>query len=97
MRTLLHTVAAVAAACLSVRTAAGAPWWIVALETLAAFAGCIVAMAPLGIAWCAASDALTRHVRALVEEELVRFDLQNYDRQLARIMPDHRDGLPPLR
>jgi hypothetical protein len=38
-------------------------------------------------AWHAAKQRLDRRVRAIVEEELIRFDLQTYERQLGRVFP----------
>ena len=85
-RVALHSLATATGAIAAVRMGAGNPWWAWLAWYAACFIGAHVVMVPFMAAWYMATDRIARWVRGLVEEELIRFDLQTYDRQLKRVL-----------
>jgi hypothetical protein len=89
-RTALHSVATVASLFVAFRMGSGSPWWTGVAWYCGSFVGVHAVMVPFMAAWYMASDRVERWIRGIVEEELIRFDLQTYERQLKRVFP----GLP---
>lgn len=85
-RMALHSLATATGAAVAFRMEP-ATWWICLGWYAAAFLGAHAVMVPVMAAWYWARNAVERWVRALVEEELIRFDLQTYERQLQRVFP----------
>ncbi len=65
----------------------GGPWWIGVAWYFGSFVGFHAAMVPFMAAWYMLSDRVELWIRGIVEEELIRFDLKTYDRQLKRVFP----------
>jgi hypothetical protein len=63
----------------------GGWWWAVAAYW-GAFFGVHVAMVPVMTAGYAFERRISKMVRSVVEEELIRYDLQTYGKQLERVM-----------
>ena len=89
----LHSAAMITGALLAVRLGTGGLWWTYVGWYLAAFVGFHVALIPLLATWFTAQIRFERWVQSLVEQELIRFDLQAYDRQLKRVLTANRQ--PP--
>ena len=66
----------------------GTPMWLGMAWYFAAFVGFHVILAPFMALWFVAKDRVERWVRGIVEEELIRFDLKSYERQLQRVFPN---------
>lgn len=87
-RMAVHSLATVTSTFVAVRmTTVGPLWWEGIFWYFGSFVGLHVVMVPFMTAWHAAKQRLDRRVRAIVEEELIRFDLQTYERQLGRVFP----------
>lgn len=87
-RMAVHSLATVTSTFVAVRmTTVGPLWWEGILWYFGSFVGLHVVMVPLMTAWHAVKAGFERRVRAIVEEELIRFDLQTYERQLERVFP----------
>ena len=86
-RVALHSVATVVGASVALRMSGGS--WVTGIAWYCgSFVGAHVLMAPFMIAWYMATDRIKRWIRGVVEEELIRFDLQTYERQLKRVFPE---------
>ena len=93
-RIALHSVATAAGVVVAVRMGGGNPWWTSVAWYCGSFVGAHVVMVPFMAAWLMAKDRAEKWVRGLVEEELIRFDLQTYERQLKRVFPGRHDEPP---
>ena len=97
-RMAMHSAAMVIGALLAVRLGTGGLWWTYVTWYVAAFVGFHVALIPLLATWFTAQIRFERWIQSLVERELIRFDLQNYDRQLKRVLASTKqppdDGVP---
>lgn len=86
-RVVLHTCATASGAALAVGL-----WPSGLLMAVAAyvsgFVGFHVLLCPLYSMWLMFAEGLHRYVQGVVEEELIRYDMKTYDRQLQRILPD---------
>jgi hypothetical protein len=71
----------------------GGGWLMFFPGYLIAFLGFHVAMVPIMTGWELVSGRLERWVRSIIEEEMIRVDLQNYERQLRRVFPGRNE--PP--
>jgi hypothetical protein len=90
----IHSLATVTSTFVAIRmTTIGPLWWEGILWYFGSFVGLHVVMVPFMTAWHAAKSHFDRRVRTIVEEELIRFDLQSYQRQLERVFPPKRE--PP--
>ena len=52
-----------------------------------AFIGFHVALCPFLLGYYLAANRLERWVRGIVEEELIKFDMRGYEKQLQRLIP----------
>jgi hypothetical protein len=71
----------------AVRMGSGAPLWAGVAWYAGAFVGFHVVLMPFMAAWYAVAHSIERWIRAIVEEELIRFDMRGYERQLQRLLP----------
>lgn len=86
-RTVVHGIATIAGILAAVRFAPQhAPLGAVAWYALVFF-GAHAAMVPIVSVYFMLRDRADRFVRSIVEEELIRFDLRTYQRQLSRVFP----------
>ena len=92
-RIALHSVFTATSAVVALRMGSGSPWWTGVAWYFGSFVGAHVVMVPFLTAWYATAGRIERWIRSIVEEELIRFDLQNYERQLQRVFPK-RDEPP---
>ena len=86
-RVALHSVATASGAAAALRMGAGGPWWLVAAWYCGLFVGAHAVMVPFMALWYMGKDRVERWIRGVVEEELIRFDLQTCERQLERVFP----------
>jgi hypothetical protein len=86
-RVALHSMATVTGVVFAVRMGAGAPLWTGVAWYFGSFVGFHVVLMPFMAAWYAISNRFERWVRSIVEEELIRFDMRGYERQLQRLLP----------
>jgi hypothetical protein len=86
-RAAVHTIATIASLSLAFRMAFGGPIWAAIAWYFGAFVGVHVVMVPIMTAWHAMLERFDRRVRSVVEEELIRFDMHTYQRQLQRVFP----------
>jgi hypothetical protein len=70
----------------AVRMGNGGVWTGVAWY-VGSFVGFHVVLMPFMAAWYALTYRIERWVRGIVEEELIRFDMRGYERQLQRLLP----------
>jgi hypothetical protein len=99
-RLIMHSLAAATGIAVVVRTSGGGSFWNASLLYMGSFVGFHLAATPFVVGWIYARARFERFVRSIVEEELIRFDLRNYDRQLKRLLPSderNRDDIlrPP--
>ena len=80
-------MATVTGAVFAVRMGWGGPMWAGMLWYFGSFVGFHVVLAPFMAMWYMATDRFERWVRSIVEDELMRWDLKSYDRQLKRLLP----------
>ena len=92
-RIAVHSLATAASAFLAIRMDAGFPWWYGFFWYFGSFVGVHIFMIPFMTAWHAAGVYLNRRVRAIVEEELIRFDMRTYQQQFDRVFT-RRTGPP---
>ena len=92
-RVALHSAATVTGVVFAVRMGYGAPLWTGVAWYCGSFIGFHVVLMPFMAAWYAVSNRMERWVRGIVEEELIRFDMRGYERQLKRLVP-HLKRLP---
>ncbi len=71
----------------AVRMGSGAPLWTGVAWYVGSFVGFHVVLMPFMAAWYAVIHGIERWVRGIVEEELIRFDMRGYERQLQRLLP----------
>ena len=90
-RMAIHSLATATGAAVAFRMEP-ATWWIGLGWYAAAFVGAHAVMMPFMAAWYWARNRVERWVRSLVEEELIRFDLQTYERQLHRVFPARKNA-----
>lgn len=86
-RIAIHSAATVTGAAVAVRMGWGAPMWLGMLWYFGGFVAFHVVFAPFMAMWYMATDRIARWVRGIVEEELTRWDLKSYERQLLRVFP----------
>ena len=86
-RFIVHSMAAATGIAVVVRASGGGSWLNASLLYMGGFVGFHLVLAPFVMGWVYAKTRFEQFVRAIVEEELIRFDLRNYDRQLKRILP----------
>jgi hypothetical protein len=86
-RITIHSMATVTGAVMAVRMGWGAPLWADVAWYCGGFLGFHAALAPVMAAWFMLLDRAERWVRSIVEEELLRFDMRSYERQLQRVLP----------
>jgi hypothetical protein len=87
-RVTIHSMATVTGAVVAVRMGwGGAPVWAALAWYFGGFVGFHIVLAPFMAAWFIAVDRIERWVRSIVEEELIRFDMKGYERQLQRVFP----------
>lgn len=92
-RVAMHSLATVTSVAVAVRMTGTAPWWTGIFWYFGSFIGVHVVMMPFMAMWYMATDRVERWIRGIVEEELIRFDLHTYERQLKRVFPGL--GKPP--
>jgi hypothetical protein len=83
-------MATVTGAVFAVRMGWGGPMWVSAAWYFGSFVGFHVVLAPFMAAWFMATDRISRWVRGIVEEEMIRIDLKSYERQLQRVFPTRK-------
>ena len=93
-RVAMHSLATVASGTVAVRMAFGGPWWIGVAWYFGSFLAIHAAMVPVLAMWYMVCDRYEGWIRGIVEQELIRFDLQSYDRQLKRVLPEGREVTP---
>jgi hypothetical protein len=87
-RMAIHSMATVTGAVVAVRMGwGGAPVWADLAWYCGGFVGFHIVLAPFMAAWFMVLDRIERWVRSIVEEELIRFDMRSYERQLQRVFP----------
>jgi hypothetical protein len=86
-RIAIHSMATVTGAVFAVRMGWGGPLWAGVAWYFGSFVGFHVVLCPFMAMYYMASDRIERWVRGIVEEELIRFDLRSYERQLQRVFP----------
>ena len=87
-RVAIHSMATVTGAVVAVRMGwGGAPVWAAIAGYCGGFVGFHIVLAPFMAAWYMAVGRVERWVRSIVEEELIRFDMKGYERQLQRVFP----------
>jgi uncharacterized membrane protein len=84
----MHSFATAIGLAAAVRMAFGGAWWVGVAWYVGSFVGIHVVMVPFVTAWYAAHGRLERWIRAIVEAELIRFDLRTYQHQLRRVFPE---------
>jgi hypothetical protein len=95
-RVAMHSLATVSGVAVAVRTWTGDP--VTALMWYAGgFVGFHVLMFPFCSLWMVMVGGMQRWVKGIVEEELIRYDLQTYDKQLHRILPADATEPPETR
>ena len=87
-RIAIHSMATVTGAVFAVRMGWGAPLWAGVAWYFGSFVGFHVVLAPFMAMWYMATDRIERWVRGIVEDEMIRWDLKSYDRQLQRVFPN---------
>jgi hypothetical protein len=80
-------MATVTGAVVAVRMGWGGPLWADVAWYFGGFVGFHFVLAPFMAMWYMMTDRVERWVRGIVEEELIRFDLKSYERQLKRVFP----------
>lgn len=85
-RVALHSLATATSAVIALRMGSGNPWSGLAWYC-GSFVGFHAVMVPFMATWYMLTDRVERWIRGIIEEELVRFDLKTYDRQLRRVFP----------
>jgi len=90
-RAIVNVLATLAAVGIVVKLGLGSAWWVILAWYLATFVGFHVLMVPLLTLCHEISKRFDRYLRSIIEEELIRFDLQNYEKQLRRVFPGHTD------
>jgi hypothetical protein len=86
-RVAIHSMATVTGAVVALRMGWGSPIWADVAWYFGGFVGFHAVLAPFMAAWFMALDRIERWVRSIVEEELIRFDMKGYERQLSRVFP----------
>jgi hypothetical protein len=85
-RVTVHTLATATGALVVFRAWSGDP--LAALAWYAGgFIGFHVAMFPFCSLWMVTVGGMQRWVKNIVEEELIRYDMVTYDKQLQRLLP----------
>lgn len=92
-RVAIHSMATATGLAFAFRMGSGAPIWTGVAWYFGSFIGFHVVLMPFMAAWYMISDRFERWVRSIVEEELIRFDMRGYERQLHRLLP--LVGRPP--
>ena len=83
----MQSVATATSAVVAVRMGIGSSWLAGIAWYFGSFVGLHVMFASGLAAWYLACDRAERWVRAIIEEELIRFDLRSCERQIQRILP----------
>jgi len=86
-RMALHSAATATGAVCAVRLGYGGPWWGYVAWYFGSFVGFHFVLVPFLAFWLMMQMRIERWVQGLVEQELIRFDLQTYERQLERVFP----------
>lgn len=93
-RMALHSGAAATGAACALRMGYGGPWWGYVAWYLGSFVGFHFVLIPFLAAWLMMQMRVERWIRSLVEQELIRFDLQTYKRQFERVFPAASEAPP---
>ena len=86
-RVVIHSMATVTGAVVAIRMGWGAPLWAGVAWYFGSFVCFHIILAPFMALWYMATFRIERWVREIIEEELIRFDLRNYKRQLHSLLP----------
>ena len=87
-RVAIHSIATVTGAAVAVRMGwGGAPIWADVAWYCGGFIGFHIVLAPFMAAWYLMTKRMEDWVRSIVQEELMRFEMKSYERQLQRFIP----------
>jgi hypothetical protein len=73
----------------------GGGWLMFVAGYFLAFVGFHVVMVPVMTGWHFMSTRVERWVRSIIEEEMIKVDLQDYQRQFRRVFPGRNDPPKP--
>ena len=87
-RIAMHSFATATSAVVAARMGTLGNSWLTGIAWyFGSFVGIHVVFASFLAAWFVACDRADRWVRGIIEEELIRFDLRTYERQMHRVFP----------